>query len=236
MEAFEANALPGLQHAMSQKLADRSHAQLLAKYEAMTQCPDTKVAGEEHLARLLSVQHSVATAWLNIMPTKDSWEIDNSTVKTALRFQLGVSAGPPEQSYFHCVCGYRGSDCHHAMTCDKMSGHRTWRHNHVQNAVRYGGTAAGLDTSWEPHEGDMKQKTYGDKGYGKRGDVLISMVDDLLMVDITCVHPAGATIRGKASRRQQQQQQESRASGGTMQGMVHQGTHLCRSVLRPMED
>jgi hypothetical protein len=46
----------------------------------------------------------------------------------------------------------------------------------------------------------MKQKICGEKGYGKRGDGLISMLDDLLMVDISCVHTAGATMRAKASK------------------------------------
>jgi hypothetical protein len=46
----------------------------------------------------------------------------------------------------------------------------------------------------------MKQKICGNKGYGKRGDVLISMLDDLLMVDILGVHPAGATMRATASK------------------------------------
>jgi hypothetical protein len=64
--------LPSLQHVMSQKLADRRHDALLSKYEAMKQHADTKVVGQQHLARLLSLQHSVATAWLNIMPTKSS--------------------------------------------------------------------------------------------------------------------------------------------------------------------
>jgi hypothetical protein len=199
-EALDAGTLSSLQHVMSQKLADQRHDALLGKYESMAQHAETKAVAEQHLARLLSLQHGVATAWLNIMPTKDSWEIDDSTVKSALRFMLGVSPGPPEQTYFKCVCGYRGSDCHHAMTCDKMSGHRTWRHNHVQAAVRYGATTAGCDTSWEPKEGLMKDKELGDKGYGKRGDILISMLDDLLMVDISCVHPAGETMRGKASK------------------------------------
>jgi hypothetical protein len=45
----------------------------------------------------------------------------------------------------------------------------------------------------------MKEKEHGDKGYDKRGDVLISMLDDLLMVDVSIVHPAGATARKKAS-------------------------------------
>jgi hypothetical protein len=185
---------------MSQKLADQRHDALLGKCEDMTQHPESKAVAEQHLARLLSLQRPVATAWLSIMPTKHWWEIDDSTVKSSIRFMLGVSPGPPDQTYFTCVCGYRGSDCHHAMTCDKISGHRTWRHNHVQAAVRCGGTTAGCDTSWEPEEGLMKDKEPGDKGYGKRGDILISMLDDLLMVDISCVHPAGETMRGKASK------------------------------------
>ena len=40
------------------------------------------------------------------------------------------------------------------------------------------------------------------QGYGKRGDVLISMLDDLLMVDISCVHPAGQMARKKASEQE----------------------------------
>jgi hypothetical protein len=101
---------------MSQKFADSRHNALLSKYEAMTQHAETEVFAQQHLARLLSLQHSVATAWLNIMPAKNLWEIDDSTVKSALRFMLGASPGPPEQTYFKCVCGYRGSDCHHALT------------------------------------------------------------------------------------------------------------------------
>jgi hypothetical protein len=199
-EAHSAGTLPSLQHITSQRPADQRHKALVSKNQAMAQHSDTKAVAQQHLARLLSLQHSVATAWLSIMPTKDSSEIDDSTVKSALRFMLGVSPGPPEQTYFKCVCGYRGSDCHHAMTSDKMSGHCTWRHNHVQAAVRYGGTMAGCDTPWEPKEGHMKDKVIGDKGYDKCGDILISMLDDLLMVDTSCVHPAGATMRGKASK------------------------------------
>ena len=83
------------------------------------------------------------------------------------------------------------------MTCCIMPGHQTCRHNHVQVLVRLGGTTAGLDTSWEPKEGQMRER--GDKGYGKRGDVLISMLDDLLMVDVSCIHPAGQKACKKAS-------------------------------------
>ena len=95
-EAFEAGTLPGLQHVMYLKVAGRRHAELFHKYQAMLNSPDTRAAAEQHLARLHSQQHSVATAWLGILPTKESYEIDNDTVKSALRFQLGVSPGPPD--------------------------------------------------------------------------------------------------------------------------------------------
>ena len=77
---------------------------------------------------------------------------------------LGVSPGPPDQTYFKCECGYRCSGCHHASY--KISGSQTWRHNHVQASVRLGGTTAGLNTSWELNEGQAKDKEYGEKEYG----------------------------------------------------------------------
>jgi hypothetical protein len=39
-----------------------------------------------------------------------------------------------------------------------------------------------------------------DKGYGKHGDILISMLEYLLMVDISCVHPAEEAMQGRASK------------------------------------
>jgi hypothetical protein len=41
---------------------------------------------------------------------------------------------------------------------------------------------------------------YGDDGYGKRGDVLVSSLDDLLNVDITVTHPASYSMRSRASK------------------------------------
>jgi hypothetical protein len=66
-EAFDAGILPSLQHIMPQKLADRRLDTLLSKSEAMTQHADTKVVAQQHLGRVLSLEHSVATAWFNIL-------------------------------------------------------------------------------------------------------------------------------------------------------------------------
>ena len=198
-DALTGGMLPGLQRAMSLKVADMMHSQLMDRYHAQLSCADTKVAAEQHLARLHSVQHSVATAWLNILPVKEQWHIANDTVKAALRFMLGLSPGPPSQSYFRCGCGFQGYDCHHAMTCCKMSGVRTMRHDQIQNSVRYGCSKAGCDTSWEPKEGSMQDLQCGDEGYGRRGDILVSTMEDLLNVDVSVTHPAMHSVRVKAS-------------------------------------
>lgn len=199
-EAFHGNTLFGLQHAMSQRVSDRGHFELMSKYQNMTQMPGSKEQAEKHLARLLSIQHPVSTAWLNILPTKDSWNIDDATVKSALRFMLGLSPGPKGQQHFSCECRQQGGDSHHAMTCTKMSGLRTWRHNHVQNSVRCGGRTAGLTTTWEPKERHFNNAQVGEEGYGKRGDILIGMMDDWLNVDISITHPCKDTTRAKASK------------------------------------
>ena len=39
----------------------------------------------------------VGTAWMDVLPTMETWELD-ATVMSALRFQLGVSPGPPSHA------------------------------------------------------------------------------------------------------------------------------------------
>ena len=199
-EAFEGNALFNLQHATSQRLADKNHSLLLDKYRAMSHVPGKKEEAEKHLARLLSLQHPVATAWLSALPTKHSFNIDDHTVKSALKFMLGVSPGPKDKQHFECACADKGVDSHHAMTCNKMSGLRTWRHNLVQNSVRCGGRTAGLATTWEPKERYFNNAQPGEDKYGRRGDILMLLGGDCLNVDIAVTHPAKSGTREKASK------------------------------------
>jgi hypothetical protein len=95
-------------------------------------------------------------------------------VRSALRFMLEVSAGPPDQGYFTCISDHRGGDSHHAMCCDKISGFLTLHHNHVQNTVPYRCTVRHFDTYLEPKEKGLKDLKFGDVGYGKREEILLS--------------------------------------------------------------
>jgi hypothetical protein len=220
--ALTAGTLPGLQRAVSSLVTQRTHDALLQKYRDMLAVDSTRVQAEENLARLHSLQRGVGTAWMDVLPTKATWELDDATVKSALRFQLGVSPGPPSQTFYRCTCDYQGSDAHHAMTCDKLAGLRTLRHDHVQCSVQYAATAAGHGSSIEPQERHLKDLRFGDAGYGMRGDVLVSTLEDVLNVDVVITHPASKTLRGRASktpgaaaRVAEENKRRSHAAGGT---------------------
>jgi hypothetical protein len=60
----------------------------------MLSSPDTKAQAEQDLARLHSLNHIVSTAWRCVKSTEEQWEIDNDTVKSALRFMSGITPGP----------------------------------------------------------------------------------------------------------------------------------------------
>ena len=42
---------------------------------------------------------------------------------------------------------------------------------------------------------------YGDAGYGTRGDILVSTINDLLNIDVVVTHPACQSYRGAAAKR-----------------------------------
>ena len=39
---------------------------------------------EDYLSRLHSLQSGVGTAWMDVLPTKETWELDDATVKLSL--------------------------------------------------------------------------------------------------------------------------------------------------------
>jgi hypothetical protein len=68
--AWNVRMLPGLQRDVSLKVADILYDPSLDRYQATLACVITMVAAKHHSARLHSVQHSMATAWLNILLVK----------------------------------------------------------------------------------------------------------------------------------------------------------------------
>ena len=86
------------------------------------------------------------------------------------------------------------------LTCRQLQGLWTLRHDQIQSKVQFGAAAAGHSSSIEPPERHLKNLAFGDPGCGKRGDVAVSTVDDLLNIDVPFVHPASSSMRSRASR------------------------------------
>ena len=140
--AHDLGFLKKLQRSAGNCAKDKLRTQLLQKDEVQLADDATRVQTQEHLARLHSLQEGVGTSWLEVRPVKDQWELDDATMKSALRFMLGVSPGPRQHSSFNCTCGHQGSDSHHAMTCRQLQGLWTLRHDQIQSsgAVRSSGS------------------------------------------------------------------------------------------------
>ena len=83
--------------------------------------------------------------------------------KSALRFMMGVSRGPPEHAFNVCVVTAVVTAI---MPCDTISGHRTWCHNHIESPVRHGarpGHVMGIK------EGAYKRRTAGSQWIREKG-------------------------------------------------------------------
>ena len=106
--AHDLGFLKKLQPSAGNCAKDKLHTQLLQKYEVQLADDATRVQAQEHLARLHSLQEGVGTSWHEVRPGKDQWELDDATMQSALRFMLGISPGPHQNSSFNCTCGPPG--------------------------------------------------------------------------------------------------------------------------------
>ena len=100
--------LQGLQPAVSSLVTQRTQAGLVQKYQDTLVVEISREKAEVNLARLHSLQCGVGTVWMDVLPNTETWELDDATVKSSLRCQLGVSPGPPSQKFHRCACDYQG--------------------------------------------------------------------------------------------------------------------------------
>jgi hypothetical protein len=73
----------------------------------------------------------------------------------------------------------------------------------------------------------LKNLHVGEAGYGQRGDVLVSTLDDLLTVDIVVTHPASHSIRSQASREPGVAARVAAANKIRVNGAGATKTHFC---------
>ena len=154
--AHDLGSMKKLQRSAGNCAKGKLHTQPIQKYKVQLDDDTTRVQAQEHLARLHGLQEGVGTGWLEVRSIKDQWELDDATMKSALRFMLGVSPGPRQNSSYTCTCGHQGSDNHHAETCRQLQGLWTLCHDQIQFKVQFGAAAAGHSSSIEPQERHLK--------------------------------------------------------------------------------
>ena len=76
----------------------------MQKYKDMLAVDISREQAEINLARLHSLQSGVGTAWMDVLPTKETWELDAATVKSALRGQKAAGKGAPLYRKDHRLC------------------------------------------------------------------------------------------------------------------------------------
>ena len=154
-------------------------------------------AGPAALARLHSAACGHSARYLEALPTGPNLQLTDAQFKSAVRFRLGLNPAPPTQRRCPCWCGADLSRASpdHAQVCAKLPLQRTTRHNLLQRAWRRIASRAGVASSIEPTDRhlDAEAAQPGSKGYGNRGDILFASLLDLVLGDVSVVHPAGAT-------------------------------------------
>ena len=79
-DALRAGSLPGLQRAVSSIVTQRTQARLMQTYKDILAVDISREQAEVNLSRLHSLQSGVGTAWMDVLPTKETWELDDATV------------------------------------------------------------------------------------------------------------------------------------------------------------
>ena len=64
--------LQRLQRVVSSEVTQHTQQLFMKKYRDMVAVEFSKQIGEVNLARLLSLQQGVGTAWMDVLPTKDT--------------------------------------------------------------------------------------------------------------------------------------------------------------------
>jgi hypothetical protein len=162
------------------------------------------VDDQRDMARLKSVACRAASIWVDVLPTSFALTLNDTEFKCAMRHRLGLSHLPANAHEVQCDCGrhIQPGDHDHAMTCRKLAGTWTLRHDMLKGVWRRLGNRAGVATSEEPELEPLQRygRAADEPGMGARGDILYALDSALTVADVSVVHPAAPTYRQAASR------------------------------------
>lgn len=204
LEEHVQGILPHAQRKVCQELAATRAAALRDRFQPDATPNCDQAAARSDQARLLSVADSTAGAWLDAMPTCGGLTLSDGDVVAGVRFRLGLSPIPLSARPVRCDCKtlLTAANPDHAMTCPRLAGARTMRHDVVQSTWCRIGFANAVPTSKEPMDHHLASEAVcpGTAGYEKRCDILFALTKDLVVGDVTVTHPGGARVVAGASK------------------------------------
>jgi hypothetical protein len=212
--------LPSAQREFSRFSDERRYAALLASFDG------GRIGEARDKSRLLSTACRAATIYLDTLPSCPAFRLGDADFRAALRHQLGVPHLPANAVDVECECRQplRADDPHHAMTCSKLCGVMTLRHNLFVESVRRIAHRAGVASSVEPPLRHLPgaRAARAAATPQARGDILLALNEGLTVVDVSFIHPAATTyVRdaqtagGAAARRDREKEARYRSADPT---------------------
>jgi hypothetical protein len=189
------SVLPGAQRTFSHFVAQRRFDELAASLDP------ADAAGKADLARLHGCSCRAASMWIETLPMSRALTLSDTDFRTAMRFRLGLTQMPANAPGVRCDCGYflLQTERDHALTCTRLGGAMTMRHNMITHDWRRIASRAGVSSSVEPaiHALPGAQAAPHVRPLS-RGDILVVLPEGLTVCDVSVVHPAASSYAHQA--------------------------------------
>ena len=180
-----------------------------------------------HRARMYSLCCRLAGAYPDTVPVSPYLHLSDADFICVGQFRLGATGTNPSIPATSCYCvqHVQGSDIDHAMTCKKLSGSRSHRHDDLKEALICVTARAGCSNRVEPVYNEVGTAAPG--GAGSREDIeaKLPLLHGSNLLDVSLTHSRAATDVTDAAAMQGAAAVKRNAARATM-AIIIQVTHL----------
>ena len=148
-----------------------------------------------HHARMHSLRCRHAGAYLDTIPVSPYLRLSDADFISGSQFRLGATGTNPSIPATTCYCGQhvQGSDIDHAMTCPKLSGSRSRRHDDWKDALSRVTARAGYSNRVEPGYNEVGTAAPGRAGSRADIEARLPPPHGPALLDVSLTHPRAAT-------------------------------------------
>jgi hypothetical protein len=172
----------------------------------MPQCSAAELfqacASQSHRARCLILQCWHAGAYLDTVPVTRYLCLSDGDFVNGGDFCLGATGTNPHITATTCFCDrhIQGKDIDHAMSCNRLSGSRSRRHDHWKEALSRICARAGCNARTEPSYISFGVAAAGRQGARADIEVTLPPPHGPNLLDISMIHPRCTTYVAAASQ------------------------------------